>query len=181
MRHSPFPAHRAPVEPAFAPAQVARLAGTDSHGSPLIQLTPGAVPLRARVALSGPLALDAAVTARAQVVVIFEEGDLTRPIVVACLEPAVSQSGAHPPVCLHAVPPAPPEDAPAAREAAPLTMDAEIDGRRVQLMAQDELVLRCGEASITLRRNGKVIVRGAHVETHASGTNRIKGGQVRIN
>jgi hypothetical protein len=32
-----------------------------------------------------------------------------------------------------------------------------------------------------MRRNGKVIVRGTHVETHSDGTNRIKGGQVKIN
>jgi uncharacterized protein (DUF2345 family) len=60
-------------------------------------------------------------------------------------------------------------------------IDANVDGRRVRIVAQDEIVLECGQASITLRRNGRIIVRGTYVETHSDGTNRIKGGQVRIN
>ena len=58
---------------------------------------------------------------------------------------------------------------------------ADVDGRRVRVEGQDEIVLQCGKASITLRRNGKVVVRGTYVETHSDGTNRVKGGQVRIN
>jgi uncharacterized protein (DUF2345 family) len=63
----------------------------------------------------------------------------------------------------------------------PLVIEADSDGRRVRLVAKDEIVLACGKASITLRRNGRVIVRGTHVETCSEGTNRIKGGHVRIN
>jgi len=47
--------------------------------------------------------------------------------------------------------------------------------------AADELVLRCGQASIVLRRNGRVVIRGTYVETRAKGVNRIKGGSVLIN
>jgi hypothetical protein len=60
-------------------------------------------------------------------------------------------------------------------------VDAKVDGRRVELEGRDEIVLRCGPASITLRRNGRVVIRGAEVETRASGVNRIKGGSVSIN
>ncbi len=60
-------------------------------------------------------------------------------------------------------------------------IEASVDGRRVRLTAQDEIVLECGAASITLRRNGRVIIRGTYVETQSEGTNRIKGGQVQIN
>jgi hypothetical protein len=60
-------------------------------------------------------------------------------------------------------------------------LEARVDGKRVVIEGQDQVVLRCGEASITLRRDGKVVVRGRYVETHASGTNRIKGGAVKIN
>jgi hypothetical protein len=56
-----------------------------------------------------------------------------------------------------------------------------VDGRRVVLDATDEIVLRCGEASITLRRNGRVVIRGAYVETRSRGVNRVKGGSVEIN
>jgi hypothetical protein len=49
------------------------------------------------------------------------------------------------------------------------------------LEGKEEVELRCGEATITLRANGKVLIRGAYVETRSSGTNRIKGGSVQIN
>jgi hypothetical protein len=73
--------------------------------------------------------------------------------------------------------------APAANASAPppQVIEADVDGRRVRLVAQDEIVLECGQASITLRRNGRIVIRGTYVETHSEGTNRIKGGQVRIN
>ncbi len=53
-----------------------------------------------------------------------------------------------------------------------------MDGKRVVLTAEDEVVFQCGKASITLRRNGRVVIRGVYVETYATGTNRVKGGQV---
>ncbi len=52
---------------------------------------------------------------------------------------------------------------------------------RVMVEAEQALVLRCGEASITLTRDGKVFIRGTYVESHATGVQRIKGGCVRIN
>jgi hypothetical protein len=74
-----------------------------------------------------------------------------------------------------AVPAAPAPDA-----ALPV-IDADVDGRRVRIVAKDEIVLECGQASVTLRRNGRITIRGTYVETDSEGTNRIKGGQVRIN
>jgi hypothetical protein len=73
--------------------------------------------------------------------------------------------------------------APVSRTAAqePQVIEADIDGRRVRIVARDEIVLECGEASITLRRNGRIVIKGTYVETCSEGTNRIKGGQVRIN
>lgn len=68
-----------------------------------------------------------------------------------------------------------------AEGAATTDLEARVDGRRVELDGRDEVVLRCGEASITLRRNGRILIRGVQVETRASGLNRIKGGSVAIN
>jgi hypothetical protein len=59
--------------------------------------------------------------------------------------------------------------------------EADVDGARVRITARDEVVIQCGKGSITLRRNGRVIIRGTYVETHSAGTNRIRGGQVRVN
>ena len=44
-----------------------------------------------------------------------------------------------------------------------------------------EIVLRCGEASITLTRAGKVLIRGTYILTRSSGANRVKGAAVEIN
>ena len=60
-------------------------------------------------------------------------------------------------------------------------LEALVDGKKIALQAEDEIVLRCGDASITLQRNGRIVVRGAYVETRSKGVNRIKGGVVRIN
>jgi hypothetical protein len=71
----------------------------------------------------------------------------------------------------------PPADAAAAEP----PLEAVVDGKRVVIDAQDEVVIRCGKASITLRRNGRVIIRGTYVETRSEGVNRIRGGSVQIN
>ena len=52
---------------------------------------------------------------------------------------------------------------------------------RLELIAEREIVLRCGEASLTLTRAGKIILRGTYVLSRSSGVNKIKGGSVQIN
>jgi hypothetical protein len=99
-----------------------------------------------------------ALDAQEEAIVVFEDGDLQRPIVLGFVAPQGRFD----------------------REPVP-SLIADADGSRVRLVARDEIVLECGKASITMRRNGKVIVRGTHVETNSEGTNRIKGGQVKIN
>jgi hypothetical protein len=77
-----------------------------------------------------------------------------------------------------------PNRRPAARPAAQSERERlllTVDGEPVVVEATDELVLRCGAASITLRSNGRVLIQGTHVETRAEGVNRIKGGSVQIN
>lgn len=57
----------------------------------------------------------------------------------------------------------------------------EADGERKVIEAKEEIVLKCGKASITLTKAGKIIIRGAYVLSRSSGVNRIKGGSVQIN
>ena len=56
-----------------------------------------------------------------------------------------------------------------------------LDGDQVTLAAEREIVLRCGHASITLTRAGKILIRGKYLLSRSSGVNRIKGGSVQIN
>lgn len=59
--------------------------------------------------------------------------------------------------------------------------DVTLDSKRLVFDAEEEIVLRCGEASITLTRAGKVLIRGNYLLSRSSGANRIKGGSVQIN
>jgi hypothetical protein len=122
-------------------------------------------PLRARTTLGlAAEALGALAANRREVLVVFEAERSDQPIIVGLLDRALSEAPA----------------TPIESEAAPLK-EARVDGRRVVLEAQDEIELRCGEASIILRRNGRVVIRGVYVETRSRGVNRIKGGSVQIN
>ena len=49
------------------------------------------------------------------------------------------------------------------------------------MCAKKQLVLRCGQASITLTEAGKVLIQGSYVSSRSSGINRVKGGSVQIN
>jgi hypothetical protein len=140
------------------------------EGAVSVEVEGAAEPVVARVAstLSAKQLADAHAGGHSAVVV-FERGDPSLPIVVGLLAPA-----------------APPEsgvvvETDAERPGAGKGLEADVDGKRVVLSAEDEVVLQCGKASITLRRNGRVVIRGVYVETYATGTNRVKGGQVLIN
>jgi hypothetical protein len=89
-----------------------------------------------------------------QVALMFEAGDLARPLVIGRIQRL-------PDTAVPAV--------------------AHLDGERLEFCAEREIVLRCGKASITLTRAGKVIIRGTYLSSRSSGVNRIKGGSVQIN
>jgi len=97
----------------------------------------------------------------ASVVLLFEGGDVRRPIVVGLLEergPAIDAA---------AVP--------------QQLVSIQADDDRFVLSAEREIVLRCGDASITLTRAGKVIIKGAYILSRSTGYNKIKGAAVDIN
>ncbi len=56
-----------------------------------------------------------------------------------------------------------------------------LDGRTVTLEAAEEITLRCGEASLTLFADGRVVTRGVNIVSHASEQQRIQGAVVKIN
>lgn len=61
------------------------------------------------------------------------------------------------------------------------SIEAKVDGEQVMIEGKKEIVLKCGKASITLTRAGKVLIRGAYLLSRSSGVNRVKGGSVQIN
>jgi hypothetical protein len=52
---------------------------------------------------------------------------------------------------------------------------------RLSLAAEEKIELRCGDSVLAMDRDGKVLIRGKKVTSHASETQRIKGGTVKIN
>lgn len=138
----------------------------DERGCALVDF-PGncAGPLSARSLQRCTPAELAAAGPRPAVLLGFEGIDTSRPIVLGLLQE-------------HFVAPTVPT-APAAAPALPRT--ARVDGRRVELAAQEELELRCGRACITLRADGTIVIRGGELHSRASGRNRITGSTVAIN
>jgi hypothetical protein len=66
-------------------------------------------------------------------------------------------------------------------EEKPGQVEVDIDGERLIVSARDQLILRCGKASITLNKAGKVLIRGTFVASTSSGVNRVKGGSIQLN
>ena len=59
--------------------------------------------------------------------------------------------------------------------------DVLIDGKRITFEAKEQIVLRCGESSITLTKAGKILIRGKYLLNRSTGVNRIMGGSVQVN
>jgi hypothetical protein len=93
------------------------------------------------------------------VVLVFENGDLRHPIIIGLLH---SHQGW------------PAEELPA-------SVQVEADGESLVVSAREQLVLKCGKASLTLTCSGKIIIQGAYISQRSSGVVRIKGGSVQIN
>ena len=65
-------------------------------------------------------------------------------------------------------------------KATPLT-EVKLDQDVLLLTANKQIVLRCGNSSITLTREGKLLIEGKYVVSESSGVNKIRGGSVQIN
>jgi hypothetical protein len=155
-------AAQATQEPSAGPWQGAAVgelvAIADEGGTPLVVFAgqPGTAALRAR----GVVDLHGAHIGRA-VVLMFEQADPARPIVMGVLRGGAGWPGAEVP--------------------APAQVEVDADGERLLVSARTQMVLRCGKASITLTRAGKVLIQGSYVLSRSTGINRLKGGAVQIN
>lgn len=149
--------------------EVPDLGGARPAVAPRVGEIVGIVDGDALVCLAGSTA-SSAVRARAtvdlhgahvgrQALLVFEDADPARPIVIGVLRGAASSV----------------ESEGAGR------VEVDADGERLVVTAKDQLVLRCGAASITLTKAGKVLIQGKYVSSRSSGVNRIKGGSVQIN
>jgi hypothetical protein len=100
----------------------------------------------------------------AAIAVTFEGGDRTKPLLLGVIAGAVTPTARQPTKSSHLQPGA-----------------RVVDGRTILFDAGEELVLRCGGASITLTASGRIVIKGTDLVSRASGVNKIKGGQVNVN
>ncbi len=99
-----------------------------------------------------------------EVVVQFENGDTSRPIIMGILRaPAVAGQDV---------------EAPSGGTA---KRRIEVDGERILLAGEREITLQCGEARITLTKAGKILIHGNYVLTRSRGACKLKGATVDIN
>ena len=57
----------------------------------------------------------------------------------------------------------------------------QMNRRKIELNAEDEIVLRCGPARIELSKNGHVAIKGLSIDSSAQKLHRIKGAKTDIN
>ena len=125
----------------------------------------GAVAARSTLALDAK-AVEAAVKDRQGAVLQFEDGDPRRPVLMGL----VQSTSATPMLDALLSEPKPRERA-----------EAGVKGKRVVLEGKDEIVLACGDATIILRRNGVIVMRGQEIESRSTGRNVIRGRKVALN
>lgn len=170
LTRSRRPPGAAPQPTGFSPtvSVVGWITGVDADGRAWVDFDGNvAGPLVARALVCCDAAELAAAGPRPPVLLGFEGLDTSAPIILGLLRERLIEAE---PVAAVAA---------AAPLAAPLV--ARLDGRRVELVAQEELQLRCGRASITLCADGTIVIRGGELHSRASGRNRITGSTVAIN
>ena len=133
------------------------LVGLSENGSTPLVTYPGQ-PGTAALAAESIVDLHGAHIGR-RVVLLFEAGDPLRPVVMGVVR----------------------QDGPSPLAQQPGTVELDVDGERLTITAATQLVLRCGSASITLTKAGKVLIRGAYVSSTSTGVNRITGGAIHLN
>ena len=146
-----------------APAMcLGQLVAVTSNGMPLVDF-PGNVhgPVEAKTIVQ----FDASKMGEQSVDVLlsFLDPDKSLPIIVGFVSDTISS----------------PKDA--ASDTPRASTTAVVDGQRLVLTAEREIELRCGKSSITLRKDGRLLIKGVDLVSRASRTNRIKGGSVAIN
>lgn len=117
-----------------------------------------------------------------QVALLFNQGDLSQPIVIGLIHSPLqamldnfeqAQKTGSTPTC---------EQNESVELAANLNIDnVNVEGKKVTFEAENEMVFKCGESSITLTKAGKVMIRGKYLLNRSTGVNRILGGSVQVN
>lgn len=151
--------------------------GLDSNGSPLVTFYLGAK--KGPVAATATCEITPAAIGR-QVALLFVGGNVGNPIIVGFLHNPLYQLLNQTRDVEVFPEQMPRETRPTASVSTPDQV-VFVDGHKTVVEGEQEIVLRCGDASITLTKAGKIILRGKYLMSRSTGVNRILGGSVQIN
>jgi hypothetical protein len=154
------------IQKRISGARVGTIVNISDDGHVLVEFSGNRFgPRKARMTAAVRDKIQSADDAGQSVLLVFENDDPGLPIIVDVLCDSIQTKG----------------------EKAPLALQMDeteavfVDGRQVTFDAKEQIVLRCGKASITLTRAGKILIKGAYLLHRSSGVNRIKGASVQIN
>lgn len=170
-----FPRDEPASASAIAPGEIVigEIVGLDAQGQPLVNYpeNPSGQPLAAMSTMS-----ITAVHAGRNAALLFAKGDPRSPVIMGLIHSPLHDLIVAYDAKNHELP----TEEPSASSALKVD-DVTIDGKRIVLEGREEVVIKCGEASITLTKAGKILIRGSYLLNRASGVNRILGGSVQVN
>ncbi|UYV37341.1 DUF6484 domain-containing protein [Rhodobacteraceae bacterium D3-12] len=95
-----------------------------------------------------------------EVALLFEDGDFARPLIIGRIVDPARQDVVLP-------------------DAGMATVVR--DGETVKITGEERIELRVGKSVIIMEKDGHITIRGKHLVSHASASNRIRGGSVNLN
>lgn len=134
-------------------ALIGRLVGLDPRGRLLVDHP--ANPSGAALPAASNVALGPE-DIGAPLTLLFEAGDPLRPIILAKIWQRAGESS-------------------------PRKLAIAVDGEQLTIEGEREIVLRCGKASLTLTRAGKILLHGTYISQTSTGMTKIRGASVHIN
>jgi hypothetical protein len=168
-----FPARVADGASTGSFAQLVTVVSLRQDGTPEVKVDANGPCVPARLAMRSPRErLETAITLGQYAVAVFEGGDRSRPILLGFIEPPELPQ------------PASADVGPREAEVKLPTREArlvQLDKRKLEFEASEEIRLTCGKSSLVLRRDGTVVVRGVKIVSRASESNKIRGATVSIN
>jgi hypothetical protein len=143
---------------------IGRLAGTNQKRDILVEYEDyGPQPAKLIAGIDRKTLMRPENTSR-EVLLVFEKGDPRRPIIIGLMEDPLESLISF-------------DLEPEATQA----NDFLVDGKRITIEADEEIVLKCGQGSILIRKDGKIVIKGTDLLSRSSGAQRIKGARVNIN
>lgn len=91
-----------------------------------------------------------------EVALLFENGDLSRPLIIGRIIQPVRRDQAG-------------------------SSQVVSDGETVRITARHRIELRVGRSAIIMEKDGRITIRGQDVVSHAARSNRLRGGSIDIN